>query len=104
MAFVTRFRSQKTASNSPYSLSNRRLLVGPREQARFLSSKQIGGPLLRDRHVHADVREIVKCDHIARAHTNAAVARRLANASFLRRPMNVNTTLVCAEVLFCLSA
>src|SRR4026209_2284263 len=36
---------------------------------------------------------IVKCGHIGRLHSNAAVAGRTADALLLRRAMNVNATL-----------
>ena len=44
--------------------------------------------------MHSDVDSIVKRDHIARAHPNAAEAGRFPNAMFLRCAVNVDATIV----------
>src|SRR6266487_2038249 len=54
--------------------------------------------------MHSDVHEIVKRDHVSGPHPDATKADWLAHATFLRRTMNINVTVVRGAVLLFLPA
>src|SRR2546421_2132114 len=54
---------------------------------------------LGDGDVHADVRQIVKSDHIARAHSNTAETCGRSDSVFFGRAVNVNASVPRSTVL-----
>src|SRR3982074_3244204 len=74
-------------------------LIRSCQQARLFRSNKISDSFWRDRDMHADMGEIVKRDHVTRAHPNAAEAGGSSNSTFLRGAVNVNATIARAAVL-----
>src|SRR5262249_44125587 len=76
-----------------------RQLIRPGQEARFVRVNHVINSAQDDADVRTNVNAIVKVDHVARAHTDAAETGSLAEPTLLRRAVDIDATVTRAAVL-----